>query len=79
MDSGCFVRDEMRAHSEEYLQAYHRFTSLRGSAEATILPDACVDFVTEGQAFHWFEQAAARREFSRVLKSGGWVLIAWDD
>lgn len=70
---------EMRAHGEQYLHAYHRFTSVRGSAEATTLPDACVDFVTVGQAFHWFKQAAARREFSRVLRIGGWVLIAWND
>lgn len=76
---GIEPNQEMRAHGEEYLQGYHRFISVNGSAEATTLPDACVDFVTVGEAFHWFEQAAARREFSRVLKTGGCVLIAWND
>ena len=45
-----------------------RFTSIDGSAEATTLDDSSVDFVTAGQAFHWFEPEATRREFSRILK-----------
>jgi SAM-dependent methyltransferase len=38
-----------------------------------------VDFVTAGQAFHWFDQNAARGEFARILTPGGWVLIAGND
>ncbi len=70
---------EMRQAGEEYLRSYPGFTSVDGSAEATALADASVDFVTAGQAFHWFESAAARREFARILKSDGWVVIAWND
>ncbi len=70
---------EMRQAGEEYLQSYAGFTSVDGSAEATTLADSSVDFVTAGQAFHWFEPAAARREFARILKSDGWVVIAWND
>ena len=70
---------EMRHAGEEYLQSYAGFTSVDGSAEATTLADACVDFVAAGQAFHWFEPTAARREFARILKSDGWVVIAWHD
>jgi SAM-dependent methyltransferase len=70
---------EMRQAGEEYLRSYPGFTSVNGSAEATTLANASVDFVTAGQAFHWFDPAAARREFIRVLKSNGWVLIAWND
>lgn len=76
---GVEPNQEMRMHGEEYLQAYRRFTSVSGAAEATTLPDACVDFVTVGQAFHWFDHAATRREFCRVLKTRGWVLIAWNE
>jgi SAM-dependent methyltransferase len=58
----------------------HRFfRSVAGSAEATGLVDASVDFVSAGQAFHWFEPAAARAEFLRILKLGGWVAIVWND
>jgi len=70
---------EMRAGGEEYLRAYTHFKSVDGSAEATTLPAESADFVTAGQAFHWFEPAAARREFARILRPGGWVVIAWND
>ena len=38
-----------------------------------------VDFVTAAQAFHWFQPEAARREFRRILKPDGWVVIVWND
>jgi SAM-dependent methyltransferase len=70
---------EMRAGGEEFLRSYPNFTSIDGSAEATTLADSSVDFVTAGQAFHWFEPVAARREFRRIVKPGGFVVIAWND
>ena len=69
---------EMRQAGEEYLAAYDGFSSIDGSAESTTLADASVDFVTAGQAFHWFEQNAARREFRRILKPSGWIVAAWN-
>lgn len=70
---------EMRRAGEAYLESRAGFASVNGSAEATTLPDCSVDFVTVGQAFHWFDPAAARREFARILKPGGWVVILWND
>jgi len=70
---------EMRAGGEEFLRNYPNFISINGSAEATMLGDAPVDFVTAGQAFHWFDPAAARREFLRILKPGGFVVVAWNE
>ena len=70
---------EMRQAGEEYLASYDGFSSIEGSAESTTLDDASIDFVTAGQSFHWFEQDSARREFARILKPGGWVVIAWND
>jgi SAM-dependent methyltransferase len=69
----------MRQAGEEYLAEYDNFTSINGSAEATTLEDACADFVTSGQAFHWFDQTAARREFARMLKPEGWVVVVWNE
>lgn len=49
---------------------------VEGSAEATTLPDACVDFIAVGRAMHWFDWPRAHREFKRILRPGGWVLVA---
>ena len=69
----------MRQAGEEYLASYDGFSSIEGCAESTTLDDASVDFVTAGQSFHWFEPDPARREFVRILKPDGWMLIAWND
>ena len=70
---------EMRAAGEEYLASYDSFVSIDAAAEATTLEDATIDFVTAGQAFHWFDAPAARREFARILKPEGWVVVMWND
>jgi SAM-dependent methyltransferase len=70
---------EMRAGGKEYLREYPNFQSVAGSAETTGIANSCVDFVTAGQAFHWFEPKGARREFFRILKPGGWVVVMWND
>jgi ubiquinone/menaquinone biosynthesis C-methylase UbiE len=49
--------------------------ALPGRAEATTLPEQSVDFVTAGQAFHWFDRKKAKAEFSRILKARGWVVF----
>jgi SAM-dependent methyltransferase len=76
---GVEPNSEMRAAGEEFLQAHESFTSIAGSAESTTLADGNVNLVTAGQAFHWFEPAAARREFTRILKPGGWVVVLWNE
>ena len=69
----------MRAAGEEFLRRYPRFTSVAGSAEKTTLPGESVDFVAAAQAFHWFDLEAARREFRRILKTGGHAIIVWNE
>ena len=76
---GVEPNDEMRHAGEELLSSFKSFSSMSGSAEATTLPDASVDFVTVAQAFHWFEPIATRREFLRILRPGGFVVIVWND
>src|ERR1700736_1078698 len=48
---GIEPNEAMRQAGEEYLAAYDGFTSINGSAEATTLDDARIDFLTAGQAF----------------------------
>ncbi len=70
---------EMREAGERLLASYPNFTSVDGRAEETTLEDKSVNFVTAGQAFHWFDPPHARREFMRILKPGGWVVLVWND
>jgi SAM-dependent methyltransferase len=76
---GIEPNKEMREAGEEYLASYDSFGSIDAAAEATTLEDATIDFVTAGQAFHWFDAVAARREFARILKPEGWVVVMWND
>ncbi|MGC1485576.1 MAG: class I SAM-dependent methyltransferase [Candidatus Acidiferrum sp.] len=76
---GVEPNEEMRKAGEEYLASYDGFTSVDGSAESTTLDDSSADFVTTGQAFHWFEQNASRREFARILKPAGWAVVIWNE
>jgi SAM-dependent methyltransferase len=69
----------MREAGEQLLEKYPHFCSVAGSAEATTLPGASVDFVVIGQAFHWFEPNATRAEFRRILRPGGWVAVFWNE
>jgi SAM-dependent methyltransferase len=76
---GVEPNEAMRLAGEEYLASYDGFASINGSAESTTLDETSVDYVTTGQAFHWFDQDAARREFLRILKPAGWVVIIWNE
>ena len=84
LDFGCRVfgvepNAEMRHAGERLLAAQPRFESRDGRAEATGLADASIDLVAAGQAFHWFDHAAARAEFRRILRPPGPVALAWNE
>jgi SAM-dependent methyltransferase len=70
---------EMRRAGEQFLESCSRFTSMAGTAEATMLPDHSVNIITAAQAAHWFDRNKARREFVRILKPGGWLVLLWND
>jgi len=69
----------MRLSGERLLQSFRNFVSVDATAEATTLKPAGVDFITAGQAFHWFDRGKAKREFARILKPGGWVVLIWNE
>ena len=70
---------EMRHAAERLLAGEARFRSVDGRAESTGLADRSVDFVTAGQAFHWFDPARAHTEFRRILKPAGWLVLLWNE
>jgi ubiquinone/menaquinone biosynthesis C-methylase UbiE len=64
-------------------QVFERTTAnvplLIGSAEALPLPDASVDAVVAGQAWHWFDSSRALAEVSRVLRPAGGIALFWNE
>jgi SAM-dependent methyltransferase len=70
---------EMRLAGDKYLAGYPNFSSVDGTAEATTLDSAGVDFVVAGQAFHWFRPSETRAEFARILQPQGWVVLVWHE
>jgi SAM-dependent methyltransferase len=76
---GVEPNEAMRRAAESILRGYPKFQSVNGSAEATTLPAASVNLITAGQAFHWFDAAAARKEFERILKKDGFTVLMWND
>lgn len=63
---------------EQLKRAVVGVKALRGAAESIPLPDASVDAVTVGQAFHWFRHEEAVPEIRRVLRSQGGVALLWN-
>ncbi|HEY6338188.1 MAG TPA: class I SAM-dependent methyltransferase [Candidatus Sulfotelmatobacter sp.] len=76
---GVEPNTEMREAGERQLAEFTKFTSAAGTAEATTLADHSVDMVTAAQAAHWFDRTRAQREFERILKSGGWLVLLWNE
>lgn len=72
--------DVVAVEPSEQMRAYvpARAQVLAGSAEQVPLPDASVDAVLVGQAFHWFDPARALAEMARVLRPGGTVGLLWN-
>ena len=48
-------------------------------AEDTGLAGHSIDAITVAQAFHWFDRAACKAEFARILKPGGKVALFWNN
>jgi len=70
---------EMRAAGERLLGDFPRFATVASTAERTTLPDASMDLVIAGQAFHWFDADRARCEFARILRPPRRVALVWNE
>ncbi len=70
---------EMRLAAEECFRDESRFHSIDATAEATTLAASSIDLIVAGQAFHWFNPEATRREWLRILKPQGQVALFWNN
>ena len=71
--------DAMRAALQARLGHSPTLRIVGAPAEATTLEDHCVDAITVAQAFHWFDHAACKIEFARILKPGGKAALLWNN
>ena len=69
---------DMRLMAEKQLNSCPNFESVNGSAEHTTLSDGSIDLVTAAQAFHWFDPCLFRKECTRILKKGRFVVLVWN-
>jgi ubiquinone/menaquinone biosynthesis C-methylase UbiE len=76
---GVEPNEEMRIMSEKLLSKFINFISVEGAAEETKLANNSVDVITVGQAFHWFDLKKTKKEFKRVLRKDGDVVIVWNE
>jgi SAM-dependent methyltransferase len=76
---GVEPNQEMREAGERLLAGFPNFRSVGGTAEKTSLENQSVEFITAAQAAHWFDREPARREFLRILKPGGWLVLLWNE
>jgi SAM-dependent methyltransferase len=75
---GIEPNESMRRASERRLSRYGGFTSRAHRAEQTGLRNHSVDLITVAQAFHWMEPFPTKKEFARILKPGGHIVLAWN-
>ncbi|MHA1510487.1 MAG: class I SAM-dependent methyltransferase [Promethearchaeota archaeon] len=69
---------EMRLAAEKSLQNKPNFISVDGNAENTTLKENSIDIITAAQSFHWFDQQKAKKEFLRILKPNGFIVLIWN-
>jgi ubiquinone/menaquinone biosynthesis C-methylase UbiE len=69
---------KMRAAAEKLLSKYAKLVSVKGTAENTTLTASSIDFIVSAQAFHWFDKAQAQKEFSRIIRPNGQILLVWN-
>ncbi len=70
---------EMRRASEVLFQGNENFKPINGTAEETTLEDRSIDLIFCGQAYHWFDFDKTKKEFLRILKREGTIVLAWNE
>ncbi len=70
--------EAMRKAAEEALSGFNNFHSVCGSSEHTTLQEESVDLIVAAQAFHWFDPVPTKKEFLRILKPSGYLVVLYN-
>ncbi len=70
---------EMREKAVALLGKNPKLDMIDASAEDTRIASHSMDVIVAGQAFHWFNRMWAAKEFKRILKRGGKVVLMWNE
>lgn len=70
--------EQMRTIAENKFINYKNFNSINKTAESTGLEDNSISIITVAQAFHYFDLDKVKKEFKRILKSDGKVVLLWN-
>lgn len=76
---GVEPNEAMRGVARQALAGFPALRLVGGTAEQLPLGTGSINAIVVGQAFHWFNPERTRTEFQRVLRSGGWVALLWND
>jgi ubiquinone/menaquinone biosynthesis C-methylase UbiE len=76
---GVEPNKEMREAAENILRDYSKFKSIDGTAESSSIEENSVDLITAAQAFHWFNLEKSKKEFKRILRNNGWIVLIWNE
>ncbi len=76
--TGIEPNENMRKASEIKLGRYPGFTSRNNTAEQTGLRSHSVDLITVAQSFHRVEPVQTKKEFLRILKPEGHIVLGWN-
>ena len=71
--------DDMRSAVQQGLKQFDGLHLVCASAESTGIDGGTIDFVTVGQAYHWFDRKRFQDECKRILRPGGKVILVWND
>lgn len=73
----CIEPDEaMRSTAEKRLSTYPGYRSIPSRSEQTWLANESVDLITIAHALSWMDMENSKKEFNRILKPGGKIVVA---
>lgn len=71
--------EQMLEECRKYCNELNNIQFIEAPAEKTSLQENSVVIITIAQAFHWFDKELCKKEFQRILKENGYVVILWNE